>query len=352
MANGPWISNVGAINRLCFLAVLCSLLLMDMTATAALTRGAVVAATERLFLCSDGVQLAAQHWTFSKKQTETRVLCLHGWLDNSQSFHRLAPSLHMGDAEIIALDFPGHGLSSHKSPDSPPTVISDAAFYVAEAVRLLKWDSFVLLGHSMGAAVSLIYAASFPEQVSRLILLEGAGPLTRKPRDTSKHVRASIERRQTGNPFLYPQFNNYTKKEPRIYPNVDAAVETRCKTATLAPGHQSLSREASMAMVERATIAHSDGSGVMFRHDPRLQWPSLQYMSDEQVEGLYKDIHCPVCLLVAQDGWPVEEARTSTCVSLLQPIVFKTLPGSHHFHADPESSDLVADEVLDFIRKS
>ena len=57
-----------------------------------------------------------------------RILCLHGWLDNAASFHRLAPLLLQGSSanaadaaeddnnnnsldirktEIVALDFPG-----------------------------------------------------------------------------------------------------------------------------------------------------------------------------------------------------------------------------------------------------
>jgi pimeloyl-ACP methyl ester carboxylesterase len=349
-------SRVVLKKKLFFLAWLL-LFHMDMTATAALMR--IAAATERSFLCSDGVKLAAQHWNGTITSTPTarnkRILCLHGWLDNCRSFHRLAPSLLDTDTELVAIDFPGHGLSSHKSPDAPPTVMSNAAFYVAETVRQLEWDSFVLIGHSMGAAVSLIYAAAFPEQISRLVLLEGAGPLTRNGRDVAKHVRASIERRQAGNPFLYSQFNTAsittTTKAPRVYPNIDSAVETRCKTATLSPGNQYLSKEASLEMVQRATIT-VNGGGVQFRHDPRLQWPSLLYMTDEQVEGLYSDIQCPVCLLLAEDGWPMDKTRKEVTMSRLQPVVFKTLAGSHHFHADPETADVVAEQVKAFLQQT
>lgn len=330
------------------------MLLMEMTATAALKRTFSSSALkmERSFLCSDGVQIAAQHWHGGgDDDARHKILCLHGWLDNCRSFHLLAPELCSLDTQVVALDFPGHGLSSHKSPDAPPTVMSDAVFYVKETVAQLEWNSFVLVGHSMGAAISLIFAAAFPEQVEKLVLLEGAGPLTRKAEDVAKHVRASVERRQAGNPLLYPQFcGNGSKKEPRIYPNIEAAVETRCKTATLSPGNQYLSKEASRAMVERATIS-SGRDGVQFRHDVRLQWPSLQYMTDEQIfEGLYKDIQCPVCLLLAKAGWPFDERRKEAVLEKLQPTVFTTLPGSHHFHADPESANVVAQHVQAFLK--
>jgi pimeloyl-ACP methyl ester carboxylesterase len=181
--------------------------------------------TEITLHCSDGIKMAAQSWTTTastsfyneddddddepradvaasqqqRRKQRQRILCLHGWMDNCRSFHHLAPALLQKlpcDAELIALDFPGHGWSSHKSVDGPPTVLAETVYYVAEAVHQLQWHSerettaqlassssgssssgttptFALIGHSMGAAVSCLYAAAFPEQVQKLVLLEG-----------------------------------------------------------------------------------------------------------------------------------------------------------------------------------
>jgi len=117
--------------------------------------------------CSDGVRIAAQSWKTTsprnddgddsinktlRRQRHRRILCLHGWMDNCRSFHLLAPALARrrefgsrdgsdGDGcHVVALDFPGHGLSSHRSVDAGASVLAELAFYVAEAVRLLQWD--------------------------------------------------------------------------------------------------------------------------------------------------------------------------------------------------------------------
>lgn len=247
--------------------------------------------------------------------------------------------------EVIALDLPGHGLSSHKSPDGPPMMLGEAAFYVHEAVTKLEWDHFALIGHSMGSAVGLLYAAAFPERVDRLVLLEGAGPLARKGRDVAKHTRAHIERRQLGNGQMYGDM----KKEPRIYPSLDLAVQTRCKTAGNFPGKQWLSTQAAQEMVLRA-VTFTEGGGVQFRHDPRLQWPSLQYYTWEHVEAMYEDLQAPTCVLLAEHGWPLEKDKLERSKQLIQPNVFQVLPGSHHFHADPETANAVIVHVKQFLK--
>ncbi|KAI2513687.1 alpha/beta hydrolase [Fragilaria crotonensis] len=143
---------------------------------------------ERTFVCSDGVKLAAQWYPpqlrSSAESSEPqigagtgdaisaanaavprhKILLLHGWLDNCRTFWKLAPHLPFDD--VVALDLPGHGRSDHKSKDAPPIVLADAAFYVADVLQQLEWKSGVtIVGHSMGAAISLLYAATFPDQI-------------------------------------------------------------------------------------------------------------------------------------------------------------------------------------------
>jgi pimeloyl-ACP methyl ester carboxylesterase len=355
--------------------------------------------TELTLTCSDGLKLAAQKWTLehpdnshsSSRSTSSRnILCLHGWMDNCASFNRLAPCLLQqlhDDASstsavtLIALDLPGHGWSDHRSIDGPPTVLAETAFYVAEAVRCLEWNSnsnsqespeassspsnnsnkFTLIGHSMGAAIGCIYTAAFPEQVDQLVLLEGAGPLARHADDAIRHVRQHVQRRQAA---------LLLDKQPRVYPDLQTAIATRCQTARNFPGNQYLSEDAARDLVVRGSrVVDSTSGALVFRHDARLQWPSIQYWTADMNRIMYRDMQTPTCLLLAHDGWPLQTPTTpaskkadrkdhdddssmlsfDAMMELLQPQVFETLPGSHHFHADPDSVDAVADRVVQFL---
>ncbi|KAI5753367.1 hypothetical protein M8J77_026246 [Diaphorina citri] len=101
------------------------------------------------------------------------VLCLHGILDNCNTFDRLLPLLPPCFF-YICLDFAGHGLSSHL----PPGFQDNALIFVKtveRAVRHLGLSKFIIMGHSYGGRTGVLYASMFPEKVTKLILLDTIG---------------------------------------------------------------------------------------------------------------------------------------------------------------------------------
>ncbi|KAL7464261.1 hypothetical protein ACHAXS_004600 [Conticribra weissflogii] len=354
------------------------------------TTTTTIQSVEQSITCSDGVSLAMKCWRNfddgdshppTSPSTPTRkILCLHGWLDNAASFDRLAPLLlrSLSDAanhpnalpvELVALDFPGHGLSDHKSADGPPQLLAEYAHYVAEFFDATGWGSaadgqsekVVLVGHSMGAGVAVIVAAAFPEWCRALVLLDGAGPPARNAEDAARHVRAACRRRIRSNRTLFPDGGRTTltsssssSAAAKRYASVDAAVEARLDTTRRMPSDQYLSAEAARDMVIRATVPANDADGdahgaVVFRHDPRLQWPSLQYYTREQVDAFYREVTCPTCVLSAEDGWPVDARTVDAVREVLKPAYVRRLRGSHHFHADPDTVGAVVEHIAEFL---
>lgn len=340
-------------------------LLNAMATSTAKQPSSLLAPQELRLSCSDGTILAAQRWKSpglasspdgvpTTGKQDGLILCLHGWLDNCRSFHHLAPALAAAGthSQVVALDLPGHGMSSHKSLDAPPMVAAEYIYYVSEAIHALKEqqddadgdeeEKVTLVGHSMGTGISTLYAAAFPEHVQQLILLEGAGFLPRDAKDTALHVRKHVTRRRA---------HHEGSKAPKVYTTLDAAVKARMHTASRSPGDQSISYEAAKEIVQRMIgPPKNGGEGFQFLHDARYTWPSLLYMTFEQVVAILQSAS-PIdsCILLAENGWPLGENQEEKVEALLKPSVFKKLSGSHHFHADPETADQVANEVLEFI---
>jgi len=316
--------------------------------------------------CEDGIRLVGQRRNFdpSHEAQSTqlphrtiRILGWHGWLDNCRSFGRLGPSLlttlssstapdDAPHVDLVVLDFPGHGKSSHKSLDGASTILMDLVYYVHDAIHQLQWhdekgdDTYippVLIGHSMGGAVSLLYASAFP--TSKLILLDSLGPHTKKAADVVKGFQKHVQQRLKGKP------------PSSIYPNLETAIATRRATAKAFPGNQYISEETATELVTWASSILPDGK-LQFHHDQRVKWASMLALSDEQVHQLYQDVassNTKTCLLLAKDGMPFPQAAIAKVKELLKPAVCETLPGSHHFHADPDTSQGVVDQIANFL---
>ncbi|NXT90743.1 SEHL2 protein, partial [Anhinga rufa] len=143
--------------------------------------------------------VAAKAWGPSEGRP---VLCLHGWLDNANTFDKLIPLLPR-DYYYVAMDFSGHGLSSHRPAGSPYHFLD----YVSDVRRVaaaLQWRRFTLMGHSMAffflfllyCFISPQFCFLYPEMVEKLILLENLGFLL-APEDTEawlKSKRMAIDR--------------------------------------------------------------------------------------------------------------------------------------------------------------
>jgi pimeloyl-ACP methyl ester carboxylesterase len=103
---------------------------------------------------------------------ERTVVLLHGFADNLGTWSRVVPRLAV-DHRVIAIDLPGFGASTRRwaRPLLPGYVDVVRAVLRAEAV-----DTGVsLMGNSMGAVVSLLFAAQQPERVDGIVLIDMPG---------------------------------------------------------------------------------------------------------------------------------------------------------------------------------
>ncbi|AEV70985.1 lysophospholipase [Mycolicibacterium rhodesiae NBB3] len=95
----------------------------------------------------------------------TQVLAIHGLTGHGKRWQTLATQ-HLSDVRMSAPDLLGHGSSSWAAPW---TIDANAT-----ALAELLDSPAVVVGHSFGGAVALQLAASRPELVSALILLDPA----------------------------------------------------------------------------------------------------------------------------------------------------------------------------------
>ena len=253
------------------------------------------------------------------------VLAIHGWLDNAASFSRLAPRLD--GLRIIALDLAGHGRSDHR-PAACSHHFVDWVPQVIEAADVLDLKRFSLVGHSMGAGISAVVPSAAPGRVSKMVLLEGAGPLAMDPGDAPALLRSALEdeRRVASSPV-------------KLHPNLAAAVAARRQGTDLDPA-------SARVLVERSVEETPDG--CRFTFDPRLKTRSRSRFTEEQAIAFLAAVDCPVLAVRALSGWPFPEEQMRRRLDAIPDLTEVELEGGHHVHlTHPER---VAPPILEFLR--
>jgi pimeloyl-ACP methyl ester carboxylesterase len=100
------------------------------------------------------------------------VVLLHGFAETSHMWLPLVAKL-ADQHTVIAPDLRGFGQSS-----TPPDGYTKAAMAqdIHALMKLLKYDHIRLVGHDIGLMVAYAYAAQYPGEVDRLVLMEAFLP--------------------------------------------------------------------------------------------------------------------------------------------------------------------------------
>jgi pimeloyl-ACP methyl ester carboxylesterase len=118
------------------------------------------------FVESNGVKL---HYLDYGTAGRRPMLCVHGGAAHAHWYDFVAPGF-TPDHHVRSLDLRGHGDSAwaEQHTYSWKTYAEDLDA-VAEKLDL---RDFVLVGHSMGGMISLVYAATHPGRVGRLVIVD------------------------------------------------------------------------------------------------------------------------------------------------------------------------------------
>jgi pimeloyl-ACP methyl ester carboxylesterase len=267
--------------------------------------------------------LAAEIWG---SPGERPILASHGWLDNAGSFDLLAPLLP--GCEIVALDLAGHGQSGSRSPDSAYNLWQDVGDLLDVADEL-GWQRCTLLGHSRGAGISMLFAATFPDRVDKLVLLEGGLPLTAEASEAPAGLaQALLESRALRD------------KGGRVFTDRKIAIAERA-------GGFSKVTTAAAERLARRSLREVPG-GFQWHADQRLKAQSELKLTAEHARAFARRITAPVLLLFAEKSPFVDRPLYREMPSWFANVEVDRIPGGHHFHLEG-SEAAIAERVRRFV---
>ena len=114
----------------------------------------------------NGLDLTLHEWG---KPGKPPALLLHSMAAHGHWWDWTAPLL-AERFHVVAMDFRGHGTSDHATP--PAYRFDDYALDVRAVLAALGWTAPLVIGHSMGAYVASLLAATWPDRVAALVIAD------------------------------------------------------------------------------------------------------------------------------------------------------------------------------------
>ncbi len=233
---------------------------------------------QRIFFPGANAQLSAV--TFGDPKNPP-VLVVHGLRDHALGMAEVLNPLAT-NYYVVAMDLRGHG---HSDKVHTYTMIQFMADLYA-LYQHLELASARLIGHSLGGHIASRFAATYPDKVTQLVLLDGMGP---PGSPDGADVEATQMRLREGiNTVLA------ITGRRRSIPDVDDAKLRLKKNNPL------MSDELASVIVTEGTEPHPDG-GIQWRWESAVNmiWHTFSHVESERLVSL---IDCPVLIMTGDRG--------------------------------------------------
>jgi len=223
----------------------------------------------------DGIQIQLAIWEGRGKQ----ILCIHGITANCRFWDCLASALSPHH-RVITMDLRGRGLS-----DKPPTGYS-IEHHCKDVLALMEDQGLqqpVLMGHSLGAFISLVFAAQYPQRVDRLILVDGGGRLS-----------------ETQMAKVFAGIKPSLDRLGQVFPSLDAYLSQMKQAPYLQPWNSY------METYFRYEIEKVEGGARSRVHPKHIEEEALNLGKVDSRE-FYAKVTCPTLILRATKGMLAED---------------------------------------------
>jgi pimeloyl-ACP methyl ester carboxylesterase len=263
------------------------------------------------FFYSDRLKL--QFWDWGTEGKPALIL-VHGGLDHARNWDWVAKSLRE-DYHVYALDLRGHGNSAW----APGALYSIAEHILDLSVLADIVNQFPvrIIGHSLGAITTLLYAGVFPERVAKLVAIEGLGlPLQEARYTAPERIRRWIEKVRA--------LENRTQHS---YPSLEAAV------ARMKEANPFLSDEVAKHLTLHGTNWNADGS-IIWKFDNYARLFPPYGANLQEAAEILRQISCPVLLFWGRQSFAKDPETDPLALEIANRRVVKVDQAGHWLHHD------------------
>lgn len=239
------------------------------------------------------------HYVDWGNPTAPPLLLVHGGRDHCRNWDWVAAALRK-DWHVICPDLRGHG-DSQWSPDGNYTM-AGYVYDLAQLIHQQKLAPVTIVSHSLGGNISLRYTGIYPENVRKIVAIEGLGP---SPKMLAARLSKSIDERMRS---WIDEQRGLSGRLPRRYGSIEEAFKRM----------QDENKHLTPAQARHLTV-----HGISQNEDGTYSWKFDNYvrafppydMTVADTEVLWSRITCPALLVYGKESWasnPQEDGRIAS----------------------------------------
>ncbi|MFK7862775.1 MAG: alpha/beta fold hydrolase [Pseudohongiellaceae bacterium] len=227
------------------------------------------------------------------------MLLVHGGRDHCRNWDWVAERFR-DDYHIIAPDLRGHGDSEWMVGGTYTQL--DYIYDIAQLLHQKKMQDVTIIGHSLGGSISLHYTALHPQNVKKLVAIEGMGPSPKlAAENASKPINQKIQTWMDG-------IRKASARLPRRYPSLEEAFQR------MQDENPHLSETQARHLTLHGSNQNEDGT-YSWKFDNYVRFFAFSGIPIEQQRELLGEIVCPTLLIRGTESWasdPVADGRTKS----------------------------------------
>jgi pimeloyl-ACP methyl ester carboxylesterase len=238
------------------------------------------------------------HYVDWGNESAPPLILVHGGMDHCRNWDWVAQRLRQ-DWHIIAPDLRGHGDSQWA--DAGGYSMAGFIYDLAQLIHQQGLAPATILAHSLGGTIATRFAGAFPDQVKKLVSIEGLGL---SPKLEQERAKKPLDQRIRD--WVYEE-RRLAGRLPRRYASIDDAF------ARMQAANKHLSREQAMHLTRHGIRQNEDGT-YSWKFDNYIRATAPYEMTGDDARLLWSRITCPTLLVYGSDSWasnPATDGRAA-----------------------------------------
>lgn len=225
------------------------------------------------------------------------MILIHGGRDHCRNWDWVAEQFR-DEYHIIAPDLRGHGDSQWMKGGSYNQI--DYVYDIAQLLDQKQMAPVTIIGHSLGGSISLLYTALFPDNVKKLVSIEGMGP---PPSMLEERINQPMTKR------IHVWMDDLRKLSGRMvrrYPSLEEAFQR------MQAENPHLSEDQARHLTIHGSNQNEDGT-YSWKFDNYIRAFPPVGIPMEETWNMFGDIKCPTLLVRGLESWasdPIADGRT------------------------------------------